>query len=233
MPQLRHLDISRNSFVRLPAPCWQYLPYLKSLNLAHNPTRVLTKESFYGLDRLQVMVVQHLDDLKRFDADSLAQLKVLTELRVQSWPSIEKFKFRLGSVVSGLSSLRKLSARILEPNGLLTDQILGAFGPKLRELELTGPLHAVTLDAFDGIESQQLTLTIRDTNLKELPKGFHKMFNNVAHLSLDLRNNRLETLHPEVLYTNASQWETIGTKILQGTAQIHIPFTQPSHCIVT
>ena len=75
--QLRHLDISRNSFARLPAGCWPYLPYLKTLDVAWNPTRVLTKESFHGLDRLQTLVVQHLPDLKRFDADSLAQLKVI------------------------------------------------------------------------------------------------------------------------------------------------------------
>lgn len=67
--------------------------------------------------------MQHLPDLKRFDADSLAQLSYLRTLRIQSWPSIEKFKFRLGAVVSGLSSLRKLSARILEPNGVLYDQV--------------------------------------------------------------------------------------------------------------
>ena len=67
----------------------------------------------------------------------------------QSWPSIEKYKFRLGSVVSGLASLRKLSAKILEPS--LTDQILGAFGPKLKEIEITGKdLQSITLDAFEG-----------------------------------------------------------------------------------
>ena len=75
-PQLRHLDISRNTFARLPAGCWQYLPLLKSLDVGRNPTRVLTKESFHGLDRLQTLTVRHLPDLKRFDADSLAQLKV-------------------------------------------------------------------------------------------------------------------------------------------------------------
>ena len=70
---------------------------------------------------------------------------------MQSWPSIEKYKFRLGSVVSGLASLRTLSAKILEPSGVLTDQILGAFGPKLKELEITGEaLHSITLDAFEG-----------------------------------------------------------------------------------
>ena len=80
---------------------------------------------------------------------------------LQSWPSIEKYKFRLGSVVSGLPSLRTLSAIILEPSGVLTDQILGAFGPKLKELELTGHnLTSVTLDAFEGKENELLHLRI-------------------------------------------------------------------------
>ena len=117
------------------------MPLLQRLDIAWNPIRVLTKESFYGLGRLQVLRVQHLPDLKRFDADSLAHISYLTKLYIQSWPSIEKYKFRLGSVVSGIASLRTLSAIINEPNGLLTDQILGAFGPKLRELELSGKLH--------------------------------------------------------------------------------------------
>ena len=53
--------------------------------------------------------------------------------------------------MSGLASLRTLSAEILEPSGVLTDQILGAFGPKLKEIEITGKaLHSVTLDAFEG-----------------------------------------------------------------------------------
>ena len=101
------------------------MPLMKSLDISYNPIRVLTKESFYGLVRLQLLRVQHLPDLKRFDGDSLAHISYLTKLYIQSWPSIEKYKFRLGSVVSGIASLRTLSAIINEPNGLLTDQILG------------------------------------------------------------------------------------------------------------
>jgi hypothetical protein len=92
-------------------------------------------------------------------------------IHFQSWPSIEKYKFRLGSVVSGLAPLRTLSARVLERSGILTDQILGAFGPKLKELEITGPLHTITTDAFEGIESYELKLSIRGTNIKSLPAG--------------------------------------------------------------
>ena len=47
---------------------------------------------------------------------------------------------------------------------IFPDQILGAYGPKLRVLELTGPrLRRITMDAFEGIDSYELLLAIRDT----------------------------------------------------------------------
>ncbi|QQP52284.1 Uncharacterized protein FKW44_004393, partial [Caligus rogercresseyi] len=136
--RLKYLNLSGNSLIRLPSRSWFYVPFLKSLDISQNPLRVLTKESFYGLTRLQILFVRNLVDLKRFDSDSLTMLNNIRRLYIQSWPSIEKFKFRLGSLVSGLSSLQFLSAQIEEPSGVLTDQILGAFGPKLKELEITG-----------------------------------------------------------------------------------------------
>ena len=120
-------------------------------------------------------------------------------------------------MVSGIASLRTLSAIINGPNGLLTDQILGAFGPKLKELELSGPrLKRVTLDAFEGIDSYELLLAIRDSSLEELPMHFFKLFKNVAHWSLDLSNNNLSMLEPNVLYENGTDWRRQGTAILQG-----------------
>ena len=206
-------------FSHLPSHSWHRMPFLKTLDVSWNPIRVLTKESFYGLGKLQVLRVQHLPDLKRFDGDSLTHIAYLTKLYIQSWPQIEKYKFRLGSVVSGIASLRTLSAIINEPSGYLTDQILGAFGPKLRVLELTGPrLRRVTMDAFEGIDSYELLLTIRDSGLEELPMHFFKLFKNVAHWSLDLSNNKLKTLAPNVLYENGTDWEKQGTALLQGTA---------------
>ena len=94
----------------------------------------------------------------------------------------------------------------------------GAFGPKLRELELSGPrLKRVTLDAFEGIDSYELLLAIRDSSLEELPMHFFTLFQNVAHWSLDLSNNKLQTLAPNVLYQNGTDWKIQGTSILQGT----------------
>ena len=78
--------------------------------------------------------------------------KYETHFCIQSWPKIEKFKFRLGSVISGLASLKSLTAKIMEDSGILTDQLLGAFGPKLKEIVITGDkLHTISLDALEGM----------------------------------------------------------------------------------
>ena len=113
LSQLRQLDISNNMFTTLPEDCWRFIPYLRSLDISSMPTRLLTKESFQGLHRIQNLVVRDLTNLSRFDADSLTQMTYLSSLHIQSWPKIEKFKFRLGSVISGLASLKFLSARIM------------------------------------------------------------------------------------------------------------------------
>ena len=70
----------------ITAHSWHFMPYLKSLDISWNPLRVLTKESFQGLLRLQDLVVQYLPDLKRFDADSLSHLHYLTNLAIQVLP---------------------------------------------------------------------------------------------------------------------------------------------------
>ena len=215
--QLRELKLSHNKLATLPSHCWRFIPFLASLDISFNPIRVLTKESFYGLQRLQSLMVHDLPDLKRFDADSLTQLTYLSDLHIQSWPEIEKFKFRLGSVISGLASLKSLKAKILEPSHILTDQLLGAFGPKLKEIEITGPLRAVTLEAFEGVENNyELLLAIRNTNIDSLPDGFHKMFRNIVHFSLDIRDNKFQSIVPSILYGNKTHWEQTGTKTLQG-----------------
>ena len=74
----------------------------------------------------------------------------------------------------------------------------------------------MTLDAFEGIDSYELLLAIKDSSLEQLPLHFFKLFKNVAHWSLDLSNNQLTTMNPNVLYENGTDWKLSGTSILQG-----------------
>ena len=70
---------------------------------------------------------------------------------------------------------------------------------------------------FEGVENNyELLLAIRNTNIDTLPDGFHKMFKNIVHFSLDIRDNKFESIAPTILYGNKSHWEHTGTKSLQG-----------------
>ena len=215
--RLQHLDLTSNKLTSVPAHAWHFLSLLKSLDITKNPIRVITKDSFNGLSKLQSLVIDDLPSLERFDADSLTRLKLLASLRIQTWPQIEKYRFRLGGVLSGVQALQKLAVRILEP--VLADQLLGAFSPKLQEIEITGSnLKHIGPDAFEGVEENYaLALQIRGTQVEELPAGVFSALERVPILSLDLRDNKFTTLSPFTIYNNGSNWEVVGTKLISGT----------------
>ncbi|PSN46305.1 hypothetical protein C0J52_18602 [Blattella germanica] len=216
LERLRSLHLSGNRFLGVPSQAWAHMPLLKNLDISRNPIKIITKESFTGLNRLQKLNVQDLPHLERFDGDTLTRLRLLTTLRIQTWPRIEKYRFRLGSALSGIPSLRKLSVRVLETS--LTDQLLGAFNPRLRNLEITGAdLRHIDADAFDGIEENyELALQIRGTLVEELPAGLFARLEKIPHLSLDLRDNKFSSLSPGTLYSNGTSWENVGTKLVSG-----------------
>lgn len=178
-------------------------------------SQIITKESFSALIRLQSLTIQDLP-LERFDADTLTRLRLLTSLRIQTWPKIEKYRFRLGSALSNIPSLRKLSVRVLESS--LTDQLTGAFTPRLRHVEITGSeLRNIDAEAFEGIEENyEMVLQIRGTQIEELPAGLFAKLEKIPHLSLDLRDNRLSSLSPGTLYSNGTSWENVGTRLISG-----------------
>ncbi|KAF4518519.1 hypothetical protein B566_EDAN004263 [Ephemera danica] len=212
--KLQHLDLTSNKLSGVPAGAWPHISLLKTLDVSRNPIRVITKDSFAGLLRLQTLSIDELPDLERFDADSLTRLRLLSSLRTQTWPKIEKYRFRLGGVLSGVAALQRLSVRVLEP--VLSDQLLGAFSPKLQELEITGSnLRHISPDAFEGVEENYaLALQIRGTQLEELPTGLFSILERVPILSLDLRDNRFSSLSPSAMYANGSDWEMIGTRVI-------------------
>ena len=184
-------------------------------------SQAITKESFSGLNRLQSLIIQDLP-LERFDADTLTRLRLLTSLQIQTWPKIEKYRFRLGSALSSLPSLNKLSVRVLESS--LTDQLLGAFNSRLRHVEITGnELRSIDAEALEGIEENyELVLKIRGTKIEELPAGLFAKLEKIPHLSLDLRDNKFSSLSPGTLYSNGTSWENIGTKLVSGKYRMFV-----------
>lgn len=82
----------------------------------------------------------------------------------------------------------------------VSSQVQGAFSTKLRELVVTGSdLRTILPDAFAGLATHELTVRISGTGVGRLPDGLLKYLPDVRYLTLDLRNNRLEDMGPEVL----------------------------------
>ncbi|KAL1132624.1 hypothetical protein AAG570_010576 [Ranatra chinensis] len=215
VPKLRTLDISRNLFTNLSGIAWHMAPFISELDISRNPIKILTKDSFMGLDNLQTLNVQHLHDLQRFDSDSLSKCKHLKWLRIQTWPMIEKYRFRLSRILSTLNHLQRLSVMVTEVK--LSDQFGEAFPPKLKTLEISGSkLRILDEGCLDGLDSsRELAIHIHDTKVKSFPKGFFAKFAK-GGLSLDLRANLVENFGPELFYKYPTQWKEIGTKVISG-----------------
>ena len=88
-----------------------------------------------------------------------------------------------------MASLRKLSTKILEPS--LTDQILGAFGPKLKEIEITGTdLQSITLDAFEGTMSLILS-NIVSVCFSKIPYLYFNAVYRIVYIIIGIESQEL------------------------------------------
>ncbi|MCL4120525.1 UNVERIFIED_CONTAM: hypothetical protein GTU68_060319 [Idotea baltica] len=222
LTQLRYLDLSRNKISHVHSRTWGFMPYLKWLDLSYNPIRSLTKDSFMGASRIESLGLRSLDEITRFDYDTLSHMAFLRELYMNTFPHIEKYRFRVGHLLATVHTLQKLHLEIRE--NALTDQLAGAFGPKLKELYVTGKnLKAIDSKTFRGFQNKhELLLSITDTSIQSLPDGLLSQLSDVAYLSLDLRRNQLKFLNPHVLYENGSMWESKGTTFVAGKLVLYI-----------
>ncbi|BES97566.1 LRR_TYP [Nesidiocoris tenuis] len=201
VPKLKHLDLSRNNLTMWTNAGWINARFLTELDISSNPIKILTRENFDGLGNLLSLNLQHLNKLERFDADSLVGCSQIVDLKVQTWPNIEKYRFRLPAVLATLKHLRKLSVHVVERK--LTDQIVDAFSKKISVLEITGDaLQEMGPDALRGLEpSNELLLRITGTNLTTLPQHFlYKI--NPHRLTVDLQKNSFSELPPATFYIN-------------------------------
>ncbi|XP_054258608.1 leucine-rich repeat-containing protein 26-like [Macrosteles quadrilineatus] len=61
-----------------------------------------------------------------------------------------------------------------------------------------------------------LHLGVVGTLLDDLPVGLFAPLASLSQLSVDLRGNRLSSLSPAVIYTNATDWQLLGTRVASG-----------------
>ncbi|KAF6203822.1 hypothetical protein GE061_002157 [Apolygus lucorum] len=194
-------DLNLNNLTTWTDAGWINSRHLTELDISSNPIKILTRENFDGLNSLLSLNLQHLNKLERFDADSLVSCSQIVSLKVQTWPNIEKYRFRLPAVLATLKYLQRLSVHIVEKK--LTDQLSEAFSKKLRVLEITGSsLQEIGADALKGLDpSKELLLKISGTNVTTLPSNFFSKLSAEA-LTIDLRGNSLSDVPPLSFYIN-------------------------------
>lgn len=130
----------------VPSFLWSSTPLLKQLDLSSNPIRIINRDSFAGLTKLQELSLQPLPVLETIDPDSFHSLFFLTQLRMQLWPGPH-----LSQLLSGLRGLRRLNVEIRGPvlsshlNYIATLET----APKLKEIEISGSqLKSIHTDVF-------------------------------------------------------------------------------------
>lgn len=135
---------------------------------------------------------------------------------MQTWPNIEDFPSQLCSMLTNLKQLRILKLHIQE--SILDEQLICISNPKIRHIEISGKnLRAIHHKAFVKFKrNPDLVLKIVNTEIDELPSGLFSNFHRTAHLTIELNNNKLSHLSPEVLYVNYSSWKRVGATSIKG-----------------
>lgn len=219
LQRLKYLDLSYNQFVHVPFHVWFHVPLLKGLTFSFNPLKEITSDSFHGLQNLKNLELQGLNSLQKFESEALIQLKLLTELSMQTWPKIGNFSAQLCSLLKHLKQLRVLKLHFEE--GVLDEQLHCVSNRKIRHLEITGKrLKTIDRDAFSRFgRNSHLFLRIAGTGIEELPAGVFANMYKISYLTIDLRDNRLAYLSPEIFYGN-STWKNVGTTLVSGKEDV-------------
>lgn len=219
LQRLKHLDLSNNHFVYIPPHVWYHLPLLKTLIFSKNPIKEIITSSFQDLQNLQRLELNGLNKLQRFESDALIQLRILTELSMQTWPNIGNFSSQFCNLLRNLKQLRVLKLHLQETT--LDDQLQCVSNRKIRHLEVRGKsLKTVDRDAFSRFRrNSHLFLRITETDIEELPAGVFANMYKISYLTIDLRDNRLAYLSPEIFYGNSS-WKNVGTTLVSGKEDV-------------
>lgn len=216
LKRLRYLDLSYNQLIHFSI----HLPLLKNLDISFNPIKEILTTTFYGLHNLQNLNLLGLNWLQKFESKALIQLRILTELSMQTWPNIDNSTAQLCSLLGNLAQLRVLKLQVQE--AILDEQLLCLTNRKIRHIEITGRnLKTIDRNAFSRfIKNTNLLLRITDTEIEELPPGVFAHMYKISYLTIDLRGNMLQYLSPEIFYGNSTTWKNVGTTLVSGEKDI-------------
>lgn len=164
--------------------------------------------------------MHNLKFIKKFESNSIMQLRILQLLTIQTWSNLENFRPQFCLLLANLTRLVTLKLTVDET--VLDDQLTCVGGTKIRLLQISGHnLKHIDRDAFIKFSrNPELLIQITNTQIEELPAGLFAGLDKISHLSIDLRKNMLSYLSPDIFYANATTWKNVGTTLVSGKINV-------------
>lgn len=182
------LDFSNNQLPLIYNNLWSNLQQLRSLYLQTNPIQSISNSSFSNMEQLQELFIKNLK-LQDIQKDAFHQLTALKKIEMDTYPKVKNIN--LSQLLSKNHGLKEVHLHVQE-NEL--DGILNGNVPKsLRAIILEGEnLRSMAESAFADIQSQEILLDIRNTNITSLSQKLFQNMKEVKNLTASFKNNKLQ-----------------------------------------
>lgn len=212
LPLLRRLNIADNKIFNITLLGRNLPASLRVLDISRNPIRKIAAHDFTPVRRLEELVIQ---DIKIINMEAFAKLHSLRTLKISSQANFSE-------IISKVRALQKLYINFKEHklDNTFFSRMLS--NTKINLIEITGnKLRLVAANAFYGLSrNHNLKLVIKNTVISDLPSGVFYSLKHIPKLSIDLIDNKLSALSPNIFYPNATSWDNIGTRIITGGLDI-------------
>ncbi|XP_065164593.1 protein artichoke isoform X2 [Atheta coriaria] len=214
LPQLKMLDLSRNTIQRIPPGVFRTVPQLRKLYLGRNALQGVDDNALSGLSKLEVLDLR-ANRISKLNPNILKDTNELLELNLRE----NRLDVLIPDALSGAENIRKLDisrnqlteilsgtlehARELEAIDASHNSLVhlpsGLYGmKKLRKLDLTdNRLNNVNPDTLSSLTSLE-ELKMSHNFIQSLRRG---AFDNLLNLKiLDLDNNDLQEIESKAIH---------------------------------
>lgn len=187
LKKLQVLDVSSNFLPSVYNISWSTLQQLRALYLQMNPIQSLSNQTFSNMEHLQELFIRNLQ-IQDIQEETFHDLTALKRIELDTYPRIRDVT--LSDLLSKNTALRTLHLHVQESD---LDGILHGNIPKsLKALILDGGnIRSIPDSAFVDIQSPELRLDIRNTNITNLSKKLFRSMKDVRNFTASFRNNKL------------------------------------------
>lgn len=188
LKRIQILDFSNNLLPSIYNNVWSNLQQLRTLYLQMNPIQSISNNSFSNMERLQELFIKNLK-VQEIQKEAFHQLTALKKIEMDTYPKIRNIN--LSQLLSKNLGLKEVHLHVQE-NEL--DGILDGNIPKsLNAIILEGEnLRSIDDSAFADIQSQDINLDIRNTNITSLSQKLFQNMKEVKNFTASFKNNKLQ-----------------------------------------